>query len=181
MAIKITIFTYRHRVSFPGFSFCWCRHNRLLMTSQWPDNCDTITSIVISNSLDIDFIYGDIHGQSCKKTCYPYRSTQWVMYSSCEVTMSVVIEKLQSARMIRGQCSLNGSWWCRLRNTDTSDQTTYIGKSRIYNVYKNRSTTYWAREKMDAILQATFLVHFLLWKLEYFDSSFMECYSLWFN
>ena len=37
------------------------------MTSQWPDNCDAITWIVISNSLDIDFIHGDIHGRSCKK------------------------------------------------------------------------------------------------------------------
>ena len=36
------------------------------MTSQWPDNCEAITRIVISN-LDIDFIYGDIHGRSCKK------------------------------------------------------------------------------------------------------------------
>ena len=49
------------------FFFCWWRHNRLLMTSQWPDNGDAITRIVISNSLDIDFIHGDIHGGSCKK------------------------------------------------------------------------------------------------------------------
>ena len=49
--------------------FCWWRHNRLLMTSQWPGNCDAITWIVISNSLDIDFIHGDIHGRSCKKRC----------------------------------------------------------------------------------------------------------------
>ena len=33
----------------------------------WPDNCDAITWIVIFNSLDIDFIHGDIHGRSCKK------------------------------------------------------------------------------------------------------------------
>ena len=32
------------------FSFCWWRHNQLLMTSQWPDICDPITWIVISNS-----------------------------------------------------------------------------------------------------------------------------------
>ena len=41
--------------------------SRLLMTSQWPDNYDAITWIVISNSLDIDFIHGDIHDRSCKK------------------------------------------------------------------------------------------------------------------
>ena len=36
------------------------------MTSQWPDNCDAITWIVMFNSLDIDFIHGDIHCRSCK-------------------------------------------------------------------------------------------------------------------
>ena len=50
---KTTSFTHRPRVSHARFSFCWWRHNRLLMTSQWPDNCDAITWIVISNSLDI--------------------------------------------------------------------------------------------------------------------------------
>ena len=32
--------------------------------------CDAITWKVISNSLDINFIYGDIHGRSCKKHEY---------------------------------------------------------------------------------------------------------------
>ena len=63
---KTTRFTHRPRVSLARFSFCWWRHHRLLMTSQWPDNCDAITWIMISNSLDIDYIHGDIHGQSCK-------------------------------------------------------------------------------------------------------------------
>ena len=52
------------------FTFCWWRHNRLAMTSQWPDNCDANTWQVISNSLDIDFIHGVIHGRSCKKCAY---------------------------------------------------------------------------------------------------------------
>ena len=60
---KTISFTHRPRVSLARFSFCWWRHNRLLMTSQWPDNCDAITWIVISNSLDIDYIHGDIHGR----------------------------------------------------------------------------------------------------------------------
>ena len=64
---KTTMFTHRPRVSLAQFSFCWWRHNRLLMTSQWPDNCDAVMWIVISNLLDIDFIHGDIHGRSCKK------------------------------------------------------------------------------------------------------------------
>ena len=67
MTIKTTGFTHHPRVSLTRFSFCWCRHNRLLMTSQWPDNCDVITWMVISNSLDVDFIHGDIHGRLCKK------------------------------------------------------------------------------------------------------------------
>ena len=62
------------RASLVQFSFYWWRHNQLLMTSQWPDNCDTITWIVISNSLDIDFIHGNIHGRSCKKNL---SSTHW--------------------------------------------------------------------------------------------------------
>ena len=62
------------RVALARFSFCWWRHNRLLMTSQWPGNCDAITWIVISNSIDIDFIHGDIHDRSCKKSNYVTRS-----------------------------------------------------------------------------------------------------------
>ena len=49
------------------FLFCWWRHNRFLMTSQWPNNCDAIMWIAISNSLDIDFINGDIHDRTGKK------------------------------------------------------------------------------------------------------------------
>ena len=64
---KTTCFTHRPHVSLARFLFCCWRHNRLLMTSQWPHNCDAITWIVISNPLDIDYIHGDIHGQSCKK------------------------------------------------------------------------------------------------------------------
>ena len=67
---KPTIFTHCSRVSLTRFSFCWWRHNRSLMTSQWLDNCDAVTRIVISNSLDIDFIHGYIHGWSCKKILY---------------------------------------------------------------------------------------------------------------
>ena len=62
---KTTSFTHRPRVSLARFSFCWWRHNRLLMTSQWPDNCDAITWLVNS-------IHGDNHGQSCKNMKYTY-------------------------------------------------------------------------------------------------------------
>ena len=68
---KMTIFTHRPRVSLARFSFCYWRHNRLLMMSQWPDNCDAIAWIVIFNSLDIDLIHGDIHGWSCKNFMQP--------------------------------------------------------------------------------------------------------------
>ena len=63
---KTTIFTHRPRVSLAQFSFCWWRHKQLLITSRWPDHCDEITWIMISNSLDIDFIHGDIHDRSRK-------------------------------------------------------------------------------------------------------------------
>ena len=52
------------------FSFCWWRHNLFLMTSQWPDNCDAIMWLMISNSLDINFIHSDILGRSWKKIWY---------------------------------------------------------------------------------------------------------------
>ena len=75
MTIKRTIIAHRPRVSLIRVLFSWWRHNRLLITSQWPDNCDAITSIMISNSWDIDFIHGYIHGRLCKKTrCFISRS-----------------------------------------------------------------------------------------------------------
>ena len=67
---KNNIFTHRPCVSLAPFSFCWWHHNQLLMTSQWPNNCDEIKWIVISNSLDMDFIHGEIQGRLCKKTEY---------------------------------------------------------------------------------------------------------------
>ena len=70
MTLKTRIFAFHPRVSLARFTFCWKRHNRLAMASQWPDNCDANTWQVISNSLDIDFIHGDIHGRSCKKMVY---------------------------------------------------------------------------------------------------------------
>ena len=80
---KTTSFTHRPRVSLTLFSFCWWHHGRLLMTSQWPDNCDAITWIVIFISLDIHYIHGDIHGQSCKKMwLIPFCLELWL--SSCE-------------------------------------------------------------------------------------------------
>ena len=42
MTIKTTIFTHRPFFSPTRFMFWWWRHSRLLMTSQWPDNCNAI-------------------------------------------------------------------------------------------------------------------------------------------
>ena len=63
-----------------SFSFCWWRHNRLAMTSQWPDNCDANTWQVISNSLHIDFIHDDIHGRSCKNISLAGKSPYYSWY-----------------------------------------------------------------------------------------------------
>ena len=35
------------------------------MTSLWPDSCEAVTWIMISNSADLNFIDGDIHGRAC--------------------------------------------------------------------------------------------------------------------
>ena len=67
MTLKTRIFTHHPRLSLARLTLRWWRPNRLVMTSQWPDNCDANTWQVISISLDIDFIHGDIHGRSCKK------------------------------------------------------------------------------------------------------------------
>ena len=82
MTMKTTIFTHHSCVSLARFAFCWWRHNRLLMTSQRPDNCDASTLEVISNSLDIDFIHGDIHGRSCNKKQMPYKICQPELYNT---------------------------------------------------------------------------------------------------
>ena len=74
---KTTIFTLHSRVSLVRFSFCWSRHNRLLMTSQWPDNCEAITWIGILNSLHIDYIHGNIHVRSCKYISYFVALVTW--------------------------------------------------------------------------------------------------------
>ena len=39
ITIKTMIFTHRPRVSLSQFTFCWWRHNRLLMTSQMHYKC----------------------------------------------------------------------------------------------------------------------------------------------
>ena len=70
ITIKRMIFTHHPPVTHVWFSFCWWRHNQLLMMPQLAGNCDAIMWIVISNSLDIDFIHSDIHSRSCKKIPY---------------------------------------------------------------------------------------------------------------
>ena len=67
MMMNTAILIHRLHFPLPLFMLCWWRHNRLLMTSQLPDNCDATTWQVISNSLDIHFIHGGIHNWSCKK------------------------------------------------------------------------------------------------------------------
>ena len=89
MTIKTTIFIYRPRVSLARFSFCWLCHNQLLMTSQCPNNCDTITWIVISIWSDIDFIHGDIHDRSCKKS--PSPPSGIFVTCTCDHVASVIL------------------------------------------------------------------------------------------
>ena len=55
------------------------------MTPQRRDNIDAIVWIMISNSLDIDFIHGHIHGRSCKKLqCHKARYAMlWTVWHKC--------------------------------------------------------------------------------------------------
>ena len=68
MTIKTTNFTHRPCALLARFSFCWWRHNRLLLTSQWPDNCDAITWIVISNSFTVILTTGRVKTNNCVYT-----------------------------------------------------------------------------------------------------------------
>ena len=88
MTLKTRIFACHPCVSLARFKFCWWRHNRLAMTSQWPDNCDANTWQVISNSLGIDFIHGDIHGRSCENTIFAISA-----HSSVHLSISTWSEK----------------------------------------------------------------------------------------
>ena len=56
ITIKTTISAHRLRVSLARFVFCWWRHHRLLMTSQWPDNCDQSMWKFIPISLGMNLI-----------------------------------------------------------------------------------------------------------------------------
>ena len=94
MMTKMKIFSHRPRVSLARFSFCWWCHNRLLTTSQWADNCDAITWIMISNSLDIDFIHGGIHGRWCKKGNYVSNETLDLNTYPCHNMRSAISVKV---------------------------------------------------------------------------------------
>ena len=63
ITIDNTIFTHQHDASLDLFTFWWWHLN-------WLGNCDAHTWKGIFNSLDIDFIHGDIHDRSFKKFIY---------------------------------------------------------------------------------------------------------------
>ena len=88
MTIKTTIFTH---VSPFRFMFCWWRHNRLLMTSQWLDNFYENKWKVISNSLDIDFIHSDIHSRSSKKFLLLMSSSTWEIHIKMAWPVSCIL------------------------------------------------------------------------------------------
>ena len=52
------------------------------MTSQLPNNYDVSMGIVVSNSLDIGFIDGDIHGQLWKKMQITFQQSQPITVTS---------------------------------------------------------------------------------------------------
>ena len=97
MTMKTATLIHHLRFPLPLLMFGWWRHDRLLMASQLPDDCGATTWQVISNSLDIDFIHGDIHGQSCKKIRFP---TQMAMYTEYPVVfnLNIPLKKHTSSR-----------------------------------------------------------------------------------
>ena len=84
----------------------------IVITSQWTDNCDAITRIVISNSLDIDFIHGNIHGLSCKKTPYTQRKCQiYRKISNISHTKSL---KFKQVFLVASCCCLCPDHWSQV-------------------------------------------------------------------
>ena len=78
-------------------------HNRLLMMSQWPDNCDRITWIMIFNSLDIDFIHGVVHGRSCQNSGYlitHHHQSLGITTTWSKQLLLLIIQKGISCKMI---------------------------------------------------------------------------------
>ena len=63
------------------------------MTSQWPDNCNANTWQVISNSLDIDFIHGDIHGRPCKNDGSSIKTSHLNSFVIDKLTAIVILDK----------------------------------------------------------------------------------------
>ena len=92
MMMKTTILTHRFHFSLALFGFCWWHNNRLLVMSQLPENCDVThasTYKVISYSLEIGFILGDIHGLLCN--LYPALLIVTPDIISCYVVEDVII------------------------------------------------------------------------------------------
>ena len=112
---KTTSFTHRPRVSLARFSFCWWRHNRLLVTPQWPNNCEAITWIMVSNSLDIDFIHCDIFGWSCEKNNFATLSCRWwnATYALLSIYFSIIIwHRQNTSGLLRTNiCTTHASEW----------------------------------------------------------------------
>ena len=68
-----TIYTHQHRASLVLFTFWWC-HNWLCNSGDDVTNDLVIVTRawkLISNSLDIVLIHGDIHDRSCKNHQFP--------------------------------------------------------------------------------------------------------------
>ena len=138
MTIKTMIFTHQPCVPLARFTFCWWRHNRLLMKSQWPDNCDTITWIVISNSLDIDFINraifmaGHVRNRGICNVCINHYGNE-SFFSTC---ISYATPDLDELNNCLYQCHLNNT----LIILNTFINTFASWTSQSYRVVSARKT-----------------------------------------
>ena len=117
-----------------GIIYCWCRHNVIM----WRDSCETSTRKAISNSLNINFINGDIHGRSCKK----------YNISSILLSAKSCVDAITHATKWHHIClqsnwfkepvinSLNlttsGNMMCDLEGDNISDNYNYQNLSQIY-------------------------------------------------
>ena len=75
MTLK-TIFTCHPHVSLTRITFCLCRHNRLLMTLQWPDNCDSSTW----NDMFVFYLMSYVTWAVSTNGRKPYMVFSWMKY-----------------------------------------------------------------------------------------------------
>ena len=102
------------------------------MTSQWPDNCDAVTWKVISNSLDIDLIYGDIRGRSHKND-ESYIIELWISINNNIHELWISINNNIHDDLIYDDP------WIGYKNPNLNDKSSWLNRRFLSIIHGNRT------------------------------------------